>query len=76
MLLFSDFIDRFGQVQPDGQIAFDVTIQSLVVSMMSIGTLFGALAGAYTADWVGRSQTCFTELQEIRRMQPLWKLSV
>jgi len=57
MLLFSDFIDRFGQVQPDGQIAFDVTIQSLVVSMMSIGTLFGALAGAYTADWVGRRRS-------------------
>lgn len=57
MLLFPDFINRFGQVQPNGEIAFDVTIQSLVVSMMSIGTLFGALAGAYTADWFGRRRS-------------------
>ena len=57
MLLFPDFINRFGQVQPDGQIAFDVTIQSLIVSLMSIGTLFGALAGAYTADWFGRRRS-------------------
>merc|ERR1711971_370368 len=57
MLLFRDSIDRFGQVQPDGQVAFDVTIQSLVVSMMSIGTLVGALAGAYTADWWGRRRS-------------------
>lgn len=57
MLLFRDFIDRFGQVQPNGEKAFDVTIQSLVVSMMSIGTLFGALAGAYTSDWFGRRRS-------------------
>ncbi|CAO2649097.1 Nn.00g100460.m01.CDS01 [Neocucurbitaria sp. VM-36] len=57
MLIFRDFRNRFGQVQPDGQIAFDITIQSLVVSMMSIGTLVGALAGAYTADWWGRRRS-------------------
>ena len=57
MLLFRDFIDRFGQTQPDGTKAFDVTIQSLIVSLMSIGTLFGALSGAYTADWWGRRRS-------------------
>lgn len=57
MLLFPDFINRFGQEQPNGERAFDVTIQSLIVSLMSIGTLFGALAGAYTADWFGRRRS-------------------
>jgi len=57
MLLFPDFINRFGQVQPNGEIDFDVTIKSLIVSMMSIGTLIGALAGAYTADWFGRRRS-------------------
>lgn len=57
MLLFEDFINRFGQTQPDGSKAFDTTIQSLIVSMMSIGTLVGALAGAYTADWFGRRRS-------------------
>jgi len=57
MLLFPDFINRFGQTQPDGSKAFDATIQSLIVSLMSIGTLIGALAGAYTADWFGRRRS-------------------
>jgi SP family sugar:H+ symporter-like MFS transporter len=57
MLLFPDFINRFGQVQGDGSIAFDSTISSLLVSLMSIGTLIGALAGAYTADWFGRRRS-------------------
>lgn len=35
-------------------VAFDSTISSLLVSLMSIGTLAGALAGAYTADFFGR----------------------
>jgi SP family sugar:H+ symporter-like MFS transporter len=54
MLIFKDFIQRFGQDQGNGEKAFDSTIQSLLVSLMSIGTLIGALAGAYTADWFGR----------------------
>lgn len=58
MLLFRDFRRRFGQYQnPDGTWAFDTEIQSLIVSMMSIGTLIGALAGAYTADWFGRRRS-------------------
>ena len=54
MLIFKDFIQRFGQDQGNGEKAFNPTIQSLLVSLMSIGTLIGALAGAYTADWFGR----------------------
>jgi len=57
MLLFEDFINRFGQTQPDGTKAFDTTISSLVVSTMSLGTLAGALFGAYTADWFGRRRS-------------------
>jgi SP family sugar:H+ symporter-like MFS transporter len=57
MLLFRDFIRRFGQTQPDGTIAFDSTISSLIVSTMSLGTLVGALSGAYTADWWGRRRS-------------------
>jgi len=52
--LFQDFIQRFGQEQPNGEIAFTPIILSLIVSLMSIGTLFGALLGAYSADWLGR----------------------
>jgi SP family sugar:H+ symporter-like MFS transporter len=54
ILIFKDFIQRFGQDQGNGEKAFDPTISSLLVSLMSIGTLVGALAGAYTADWFGR----------------------
>ena len=57
MLLFEDFIERFGQTQPDGTKAFDDIISSLIVSLMSIGTLVGALTGAYTADWWGRRRS-------------------
>ncbi|KAI0009980.1 general substrate transporter [Xylariaceae sp. FL0662B] len=57
MLLFTDFVDRFGQEQPDGEKAWVPIIQSLLVSLMSIGTLIGALSGAYTADWWGRRKS-------------------
>ncbi|KAF2683280.1 general substrate transporter [Lentithecium fluviatile CBS 122367] len=62
MLLFRDFINRFGQWQTDPETgerfkAFDTIISSLIVSLMSIGTLVGALSGAYTADWWGRRRS-------------------
>jgi SP family sugar:H+ symporter-like MFS transporter len=57
MLIFKDFVRRFGQQQADGTIAWDSTIQSLVVSTMSLGTLVGALFGSYTADWWGRRKS-------------------
>ncbi|CAG9956379.1 unnamed protein product [Clonostachys rosea f. rosea IK726] len=57
MLIFEDFIDRFAQEQPDGTMDWQPIIQSLVVSLMSIGCLIGALSGAYTADWFGRRKS-------------------
>ncbi|KAI0595081.1 high affinity glucose transporter ght1 [Biscogniauxia sp. FL1348] len=57
MLLFEDFIDRFAQEQPDGTREWQPIIKSLLVSLMSIGTLIGALSGAYTADWWGRRKS-------------------
>ncbi|KAK3989636.1 putative Low-affinity glucose transporter [Cladorrhinum sp. PSN332] len=57
MLLFRDFKDRFGQVDtPEGR-DFRPIIQSLLVSLMSIGTLLGALTASYTADWWGRRKS-------------------
>lgn len=46
LLLFKDFNERFGQVQPDGSKDLNPTIESLVVSLMSIGTLLGALSAS------------------------------
>lgn len=57
MLLFKDFNARFGQLQSDGSYALNPTIQSLVVSLMSIGTLFGSLTASFTADWFGRRKS-------------------
>jgi SP family sugar:H+ symporter-like MFS transporter len=60
MLIFEDFVNRFGQGQIDpetGRKSFDTIVSSLIVSLMSIGTLVGALSGAYTADWWGRRRS-------------------
>lgn len=46
MLLFKDFMNRFAQDGPDGTKKWQPIIQSLVVSLMSIGCLIGALSGA------------------------------
>lgn len=57
MLLFTDFRRRFGTLQPNGEYNLDTITSSLLVSLMSIGTLIGALSGAYTADWWGRRRS-------------------
>ncbi|RMZ27271.1 hypothetical protein D0859_08669 [Hortaea werneckii] len=56
MLLFRDFNVRFGQLEPGDEDYPDLNpeIESILVSLMSIGSLLGALSGAYTADWWGR----------------------
>lgn len=47
MLLFADFKNRFGQVDsPDGGREFRPIIESLLVSLMSIGMLLGALTSS------------------------------
>lgn len=56
MLIFYDFRVRFGQGTPQDPY-LDTEISSLVVSLMSIGSLLGALSGAYTADWWGRRRS-------------------
>lgn len=57
MLLFRDFKDRFGQEDTPNGREFRPIIQSLLVSLMSIGTLLGALTASYTADWFGRRKS-------------------
>ncbi|KAF4126987.1 MFS transporter, SP family, sugar:H+ symporter, partial [Geosmithia morbida] len=56
ILLFTDFMDRFAQ-GPEGDKHWSSIIQSLLVSLMSIGCLIGSLSGAYTADWWGRRRS-------------------
>lgn len=46
MLLFTDFIDRFGQTNAAGEKEFEPIIKSILVSLISIGCLLGALSGA------------------------------
>lgn len=46
MLLFRDFVDRFAQTNSKGEKEWVPINQSLLVSLMSIGCLFGALSGA------------------------------
>lgn len=57
ILLFSNFVDRFAQLQPDGTRQWEPIIQSLIVSLMSIGALLGAFAGGYTAGRWGRRKS-------------------
>jgi SP family sugar:H+ symporter-like MFS transporter len=57
ILLFEDFIDRFGQTNAQGEKEFESIVSSLLVSLMSIGTLFGALIGSFFLDRWGRRKT-------------------
>ena len=49
-----DFLDRFGQVDSDGNPYFSTVRSGLIVSLLSIGTLVGALVAAPIADKIGR----------------------
>ncbi|KAI9898072.1 hypothetical protein N3K66_006432 [Trichothecium roseum] len=53
-----DFLRRFGQ-GPDarGEYHFSTVRSGLIVALLSIGTLFGALAGAPLADRMGRRKS-------------------
>ncbi|PFH55856.1 hypothetical protein XA68_17508 [Ophiocordyceps unilateralis] len=48
------FLDAFGQTNGQGQKFFSNVRAGLIVSLLSIGTLIGALAGAPIADKIGR----------------------
>ncbi|KAH8980151.1 general substrate transporter [Lactarius hatsudake] len=57
ILLMDDFLLRFAQCGVPGDVAtchFSRVREGLIVSLLSIGTLFGALVGAPTADFLGR----------------------
>ncbi|EGO05354.1 hypothetical protein SERLA73DRAFT_68971 [Serpula lacrymans var. lacrymans S7.3] len=53
-LIMPDFIRRFGQIGADGLPYLSSSRQSIIVSLLSAGTFFGALAQAFTADSLGR----------------------
>ena len=53
-----DFLRRFGQgPDADGNYHFSNVRSGLIVALLSIGTLFGALAGAPLADAMGRRKS-------------------
>ncbi|KAK7047612.1 hypothetical protein VNI00_006380 [Paramarasmius palmivorus] len=57
ILLMEDFKLRFAQCTTPGDVStcnFSDVRSGLIVSLLSIGTLFGALFGAPTADFLGR----------------------
>jgi len=56
ILIFEDFLRRFGEPDPNAATGYSIaaTRSSILVSLMSIGSLLGALFGAYTSDWWGR----------------------
>jgi sugar porter (SP) family MFS transporter len=53
-LEMSDFLERYGQLGDDGHRYFSNVRSGLIVSLLSIGTLLGALAAAPIADRLGR----------------------
>ncbi|KAF4565663.1 hexose transporter hxt1 [Pleurotus pulmonarius] len=64
ILLMDDFKLRFAQCGTPGDVGtceFSVVRAGLIVSLLSIGTLVGALAGAPTADALGRRWAMIVE---------------
>ena len=58
ILIFRDFKQRFSQF-PDAEASqqWNANYKGLLVSLMSIGSLLGALSNSYTADWWGRRKS-------------------
>ncbi|KAI5121771.1 hypothetical protein M0805_009582 [Coniferiporia weirii] len=54
ILLMPDFLQRFGECDASGACSFTNVRSGLIVSLLSIGTLIGALCGAPIADFLGR----------------------
>ncbi|KAL4919038.1 general substrate transporter [Aspergillus aurantiobrunneus] len=50
----SDYLQRYGELGADGSYSFSNVRSGLIVSLLSIGTLVGALCGAPVADYLGR----------------------
>ncbi|TRM61582.1 general substrate transporter [Schizophyllum amplum] len=56
-LIMPDFIERFGELQADGTYVLSSERQSIITSLLSAGTFFGALGQAFTADRFGRKHS-------------------
>ncbi|KAI0074897.1 general substrate transporter [Panus rudis PR-1116 ss-1] len=64
ILLMEDFKLRFAQCQTPGDVNtcdFSIVREGLIVSLLSIGTLIGALLGARVADVLGRRRAMTSE---------------
>ncbi|KAF5385355.1 hypothetical protein D9615_001062 [Tricholomella constricta] len=53
-LIMPDFINRFGEIGPDGKMFLSSSRQSIITSLLSAGTFVGALGQAFTSDRFGR----------------------
>lgn len=53
-LIMPDFIERFGEVDANGNHFLSSSRQSIITSLLSAGTFVGALAQAFTSDRFGR----------------------
>lgn len=49
-----DFIERFGIQNADGSFTLSSSRQSIITSLLSAGTIVGAIAQAFTSDRFGR----------------------
>ncbi|KAI5477310.1 hypothetical protein MNV49_006531 [Pseudohyphozyma bogoriensis] len=56
------FIDTYGDLQPDGKYAISTSTDSLITSILSVGTFFGALASAPVGSYLGRKKGIWSYL--------------
>jgi len=54
LLVMDDFKERFATEGTPGNRSFNVWIEGVLVSLLSVGTAIGALGGSYLADFLGR----------------------
>ncbi|KAH9937389.1 general substrate transporter [Fomitopsis serialis] len=59
-LIMDDFVDRFGEQNPDGSFTLSSSRQSIITSLLSAGTIVGAIAQAFTSDRFGRRGSILT----------------
>jgi len=58
LLVMKDFMNRFAQYpQPDGSVKWNTWIEGLVVSLLSAGSIVGAVLGAPLTDKIGRRRS-------------------